>query len=48
MRSTIHHSKKLLLELNAALNFMHDLDFDTALPDETNFFFKLTEKKKGI
>lgn len=48
MRSTIHHSKKLLLELNAALNFMHDLDFDTALPDETNFFFffKLTEKKK--
>lgn len=47
MRSTIHHSKKLLLELNAALNFMHDLNFDTALPDKTNFFFlKLTGKKK--
>lgn len=48
MRSTIHHSKKLLLELNAALNFMHDLNFDTALPDKTNFFLKLTGKKRYI
>lgn len=46
MRSTIHHTKKLLLELNAALNFMHDLNFDTALPDKTNFFFKTDRKKK--
>lgn len=46
MRSTIHHSKKLLLELNAALNFMHDLTLLYQI--KQTFFLKLTGKKRYI
>lgn len=46
MRSTIHHTKKLLLELNAALNFMHDLTLLYQI--KQTFFLKLTGKKRYI
>lgn len=48
MRSTIHHSKKLLLELNAALNFMHDLNFVLSGKAVSNFFFFKTDRKKKV